>query len=118
MTMASGGSVGDATCSRSVPCAHCGVDYNGSRLGAGQGSPRVYAHAQPKARANAAAYERRTKAGCKVWNVDALELEEKIKDVIVTERTSAEFVEEVRELLLERTEFRKSAGAAVDAARR
>ncbi|AHG89847.1 Recombinase [Gemmatirosa kalamazoonensis] len=98
-------------------CAHCGVDYNGGRLGAGQGSARVYAHAQPKARANETAYQRRKEAGCKVWNVDALELEEKIKDLIVSERTSVEFQDDVRALLLERDEFRKSAADAVTAAR-
>jgi hypothetical protein len=99
-------------------CAHCGVDYNGGRLGKGQGSSRVYAHAQPRARANAIGYQRRKDEGCKVWNVDALELEEKIKDLIVAERTTVEFQDEVRALLLERDKFRTTAEDAVAAARR
>lgn len=97
-------------------CAHCGVEYNGGRLAAAQGSARGYVHAQPKERMDADAFRRQHEHGCKAWYVDAEELEVKIKDLIVAERTSDDFVAEVRVLVEERDTFRVAANDAVHAA--
>lgn len=55
--------------------------------------------------------------GCKVWYVDADELENGIKDLIVDERGSVEFEDLVRPAILERDEFRKQADQAVASAK-
>jgi hypothetical protein len=94
-------------------CAHCGCEYNGGRLSASQGGTRGYTHANPKLRMNEVRYRRFKDAGCKVWYVDAEELEQKIKELIATQRSSKEFEDVVRALILERDEFRKSAEQAV-----
>ena len=54
---------------------------------------------------------------CKVWYVDAEELETKIKDLIVSQRSSEEFESLVRELILERDNFRERANEAAAAAK-
>ncbi|HEU4629136.1 MAG TPA: recombinase family protein [Gemmatimonadaceae bacterium] len=97
-------------------CAHCGVEYNGGRLSAAQGAARGYVHAQPKERMDEEAHRRFKAQGCRVWYVDAEELENKIKDVITAERTSEEFVAEIRALIQERDVFRTTAAGAVTAA--
>jgi DNA invertase Pin-like site-specific DNA recombinase len=97
-------------------CAHCGVEYNGGRLPAAQGAERSYVHTKPKERMNAEAYLRFNEQGCRVWYVDAEELETKIKDLIIAERTGEDFVAEVRSLIQERDVFRKAAAEAVSAA--
>lgn len=94
-------------------CAHCGVEYNGNRLPEQQGSARGYTHAQPKARMDEEVFARHAAAGCKAWYVDAEELEEKIKDIVVSARTSEDFLREVRAFIQERDTFRRSAGEAV-----
>ena len=99
-------------------CAHCGVEYNGNRLSAAQGSTRGYAHAKPNQRMDPEGFARREAQGCKAWYVDAEELESKIKDVIVAERTSDDFVEDVRKLVQERDSFRERADEAVASAER
>lgn len=99
-------------------CAHCGIEYNGNRLSEKQGNTRGYTHAGPKERMDEAAYARMVQAGCKAWHVDAEELEDKIKDVVLAARTSSAFVGEVRALLQQRDVFRRSATEAVEAAER
>ena len=94
-------------------CAHCGVEYNGNRLKESQGGTRGYAHAKPKARMDEEGFRRFTEAGCKAWYLDAQELEEKIKDEIVSQRSSEEYEETMRQLILERDKFHKSAEDAV-----
>src|SRR4051812_11916604 len=93
-------------------CAHCGVEYNGNRLSMAQGNTRGYAHAKPNERMDPEGFARRTEQGCKAWYVDAEELESKIKDVIVAERTSDDFIEDVRDLVQERDTFRERAEEA------
>jgi DNA invertase Pin-like site-specific DNA recombinase len=44
-------------------CAHCGVEYNGNRLSAAQGSTRGYAHAQPNKRMDPEGFARRGAPG-------------------------------------------------------
>lgn len=99
-------------------CAHCGCKYIGSRLSEAQGNRRQYAHVKPKARMDEAGRARFDAAGCKNWYIDADELETKIRDAIVQQRTSAEFENEVRALILDRDNFRKSADEAVAQAER
>ena len=99
-----------------LTCAHCGVDYNGGRNSKTQNRQRTYVHAQPKARMDPEGYARFVENGCKVWSVDAEELETKVKDLILSERTTEDFVDEVRGLVLERDEFRQTAQEAVESA--
>jgi hypothetical protein len=94
-------------------CAHCGGEYVGGRLKAAQGSKRQYAHAKPTARADQEGRARFDREGCKVWYVDAEELETKIKDLIVQQRSSKEFENEVKELILQRDQHREAADNAV-----
>ena len=61
-------------------------------------------------------HRRRKEQGCKVWYVDAEELESKIKDLIIQERTSDDFVREVRALIEERDTFPAAAQEAVETA--
>lgn len=100
-----------------VTCAACGSDYTGGRLSHSQGCERIYSHTKPKARMAPQAAQRFADHDCKVWAVDAEELENKIRALIVAQRTSIDFEEEVRALILERDEFRKAADDAVAAAR-
>jgi hypothetical protein len=94
-------------------CAHCGGEYIGGRLAEKQESKRQYAHAKPKARADEDGRRKFDEAGCKRWYVDAEELETKIKDLIVQQRSSKAFEEEVRELILQRDNHRKAADEVV-----
>lgn len=88
-------------------CAHCGLEYNGGRNKAAQGSGRCYTHANPKQRAQPDNYEQMHSAGCSVWSVDAADIEDQIKDLIVRERASIEFEGEMRRLPHDRDERRK-----------
>ena len=90
-------------------CAHCGLEYNGGRNKAEQGSKRCYTHANPKRRAQPELYEQMHVAGCSVWSVDAGEIETQIKDLIVRERASENFEQAMRDLLHDRDERRKEA---------
>lgn len=94
------------------------MEYNGNRLSAAQGSTRGDAHAKPNKRMDPEGFARRGAQGCKAWYVDAEQLESKIKDVIVSERTSDDFIEDVRELVQERDTFRERAEEAVGSAER
>lgn len=94
-------------------CAHCGAEYNGNRLSEKQGSRRGYTHAKPRARMHPEAHARFVEQGCRAWHIDAEEIETKIKNLIVQQRSSEEFEEIVRELILERDDFRKQADEAV-----
>ena len=98
-------------------CAHCGLEYNGGRNKAEQGSKRCYTHANPKRRAQPELYERMHAAGCSVWSVDAGEIETRIKDLIVRERASESFESDVRDLLHNRDERRKEAELLIEQAR-
>lgn len=97
-------------------CGHCGVEYNGGRLSARQGGTRGYAHARPKARMAAEAHALMEQQGCRAWYVDAEELETKVKDIVVAQRTSDEFAAEVDAMIRQRDEFRERAATAVAAA--
>lgn len=99
-------------------CAHCGTEYNGGRLSKRQGGGRCYIHPKPKKRQDPELYRLFEERGCLVYTVIADELESAIKDLIVKERASPEFEREVRDLILERDEFRKDAATAVAAHRR
>lgn len=100
-----------------VTCAACGGEYTGGRLSKAQGQPRVYSHTKPISRMNPDLAERFECKGCKVWTVSAEEIESKIRDLIAAQRTSPEFEEEIKRLILERDNFRKTADQAVDSAR-
>lgn len=97
-------------------CAHCGLEYNGGKLKAEQGGGRMYAHSKPKNRRGERSHERFKDAGCKVWYVDAAEIETKIKDLIVRERSSEAFEDQVRQFLLEKDSFAQSSSNSVAAA--
>jgi DNA invertase Pin-like site-specific DNA recombinase/predicted component of type VI protein secretion system len=97
-------------------CAHCTGEYTGGRLSKAQGSNRLYTHTKPKKRMGGEAFDRFAECGCKVWCVDAVELEDGIKDLIARERGSADFEELVRREILQRDEFRQRADQAVAAA--
>jgi hypothetical protein len=62
------------------------------------------------------AFRRFQECGCKVWYVDAEDLETGIKDLIAQERASPEFETLVRAEILERDRSRKDAAEAVAAA--
>ena len=98
-------------------CAHRGGAYTGGRLAKTQGGTRGYVHAKPKARMDAAARQRFDDMGCKTWYVDAAELEEKIKRLIVDQRSSVEFESELRNVILERDSFRDVADQALEQAK-
>lgn len=98
-------------------CAHCAGEYHGGRLSKAQGRGRSYVHTKPKKRMDEEAFQRFQECGCKVWYVDAEELETGIKDLIIEQRGSKEFEDLVREEILKRDEFRKRADEAVTAAR-
>jgi DNA invertase Pin-like site-specific DNA recombinase len=98
-------------------CAHCGGEYHGGRLAEAQGRSRSYVHTKPKKRMDPEAHQRFLECGCKVWYVDAEELENGIKDLIAAERGSVEFEDLVRQAILERDEFRKQADQAVASAK-
>ena len=76
----------------------------------------MYAHAKPKNRAGEGSYEKFIEAGCKVWYVDAREIETKVKDLILRERSTAEFEDEVRRFLVERQKFSQSSANSVSEA--
>lgn len=63
------------------------------------------------------AYNEFVAHGCKVWYVDAEEIETKIKDLIVSQRANPHFEDLVRELILERDAFHERAAEVVASAR-
>lgn len=97
----------------SITCGHCGLGYDGNRMSIKQGGGRRYRHANPKERAHADAYAAFHSAGCKVWDLDADEIETSIKELITRERASVAFADEVRELITKRDMARTLADAAV-----
>jgi hypothetical protein len=97
-------------------CPHCGIEYNGSRLSKAQGEARCYTHPVPLKRANTEAFETYRKAGCKAYTVGADELELAIRDIILTERASSDFEDEIRRVVLEREGFRTAAETALQSA--
>lgn len=58
-------------------------------------------------------FQRAQAIGCLRWVVDADHLESRIKDLIVEERTSSSYKQEIRALLLERDDLRVTARAKV-----
>ncbi len=97
----------------STTCGHCGLEYEGNRMSEVQGGGRRYRHANPKARLHEDAHRAFQNAGCKVWDLDAVEIETAIKDLISRERASSAFADEVRDLILKRDKARITADAAV-----
>lgn len=97
-------------------CAHCGCEYVGGQLPGAQGATRGYVHTKPKSRMDEEGRARFDAAECKVWYVDAEEIEDGIKDLIMAQRSSREFEEELRTVILERDTFRRSASHAVELA--
>ncbi len=97
----------------SITCGHCGLEYEGNRMSGAQGGGRRYRHANPKARLQEDAHREFHGAGCKVWDLDAVEIETAIKELITRERASSEFADEVRDLILKRDKARITADAAV-----
>jgi hypothetical protein len=57
------------------------------RLSAAQDSARVYTHPKPKLRVDPDGHARFEAAGCRIWNVESEELETKVKDLIVQQRS-------------------------------
>jgi hypothetical protein len=98
-------------------CAHCGIEYNGTRLNKSQDETRSYAHPVPLKRANPGAFERYQASGCKAYSIVADELETAIRDIILSERASTDFEEEIRGYILDREEFRIAAQRSVEEAR-
>lgn len=74
-------------------------------------------HTKPKAKFDAEGRSRFDGAGCKVWYVDADEMEDGIKNLIMAQRGSWEFADKVRSVILERDTFRRSAAEAVEGAK-
>lgn len=97
-------------------CAHCGNEFNGGRTKKEQGARRQYTHVNPKERAQPNEHARKQRAGCLVYYIDADELETKIKDLIVRERSSEDFERDVRGILAERDDSRQYADEARKAA--
>ena len=83
-------------------CAHCGGRYIGGSLAAKQGKKRSYVHAKPKTRMDQEGRRRYDEQRCKVWCIDAKELETKIVEVILAERSTCEFEAEVKERVRDR----------------
>lgn len=98
-------------------CGGCGGEYHGGRLSATQDRRRQYAHGRPKARMDPDGAKRFDEAGCKIWYVDANELETKIKELIATERSSSDFEAEVRGMILHRDRGQADALARVEECR-
>lgn len=98
-------------------CAHCGVEYHGGRNGRVLGNQRTYVHGKPGKYTHPEAYEKFTDRGCRGWSIVADELEDSIKDVILRERGSQSYEDEVREILLEREQFRSRSAEAISAAK-
>ena len=76
----------------------------------------MYAHAKPKNRTGESPYERFIEAGCKVWYVDAREIETKVKDLVLRERSTDAFEDEVRRFLVEWQKFSHSSANSVSEA--
>jgi hypothetical protein len=77
-------------------CAACGTEYQGGRLKEEQGRTRGYVHADVKERMHPEAYARCKQRGCKRYVVLADELENAIKDLIVRQRASLGYADDVR----------------------
>ena len=94
-------------------CGHCGVEYNGNRLAKAQRGQRGYSHATPKQRADPDTYQRYQVARCIGWFVAADEIEEKIENLVIRERASVDFDDEMRTMIMEGDTFRASAEEVV-----
>ena len=99
-------------------CAHCTSEYHGGRLAKAQGRVRKYVHKNPRKRADPELFRRFTECECKVWYLDAEELETGIKNLIIKERGSTEFEDMVRREIQDRDERRKQADEMVASAKR
>lgn len=99
-------------------CAHCTCEYHGGRLAKAQGRVRKYVHMNPQKRFEPELQRRFRECKCKVWYLDAEELETGIKDLIIKERGSREFEDMVRREIQDRDERRKQADAMVTSAKR
>lgn len=86
-------------------CGHCGTFFMGTDTKRKDGSTlRRYRH-QIIETGSTAAREAKRAAGCRAWQVDADEIEEAIKDLIVQQRMSPGFMGRLREMLADREEF-------------
>ncbi len=96
-------------------CATCGMAYHGGRNGKAAGNARTYVHSIPDARLHAE-HGDFVQHGCRAWSVMADELEGEIKDLILRERASASYEDEVREALAEKERFQSSSRNAIASA--
>jgi DNA invertase Pin-like site-specific DNA recombinase len=97
-------------------CGSCGGEFHGSRSAKVAGDGRAYVHGRPTIR-DGELFDRFKGAGCKQYNVVADELECAIRDLILEERGSDSYEEEMRELLGARERFRGVADEAPASAR-
>lgn len=98
-------------------CAHCGAEYNG-RAPLGQaGRSAQLRPLEAEGADEQGAVRRLPGEQLQAWYVDVGELESKIKALVVKERSSQEFELIVRDLILERDDFRKKAEESVALAR-
>lgn len=98
-------------------CNHCGATYIGNRYGESQERARAYHHPTPKARFDPKGHAAFLAAGCLEYHVEAEELENGIKDLILEQRCSPEYEQAVKELVLERDEARKQSEEQVEHAK-
>jgi hypothetical protein len=99
-------------------CAGCGAEYHGGRYSAYQDHRRTYVHPVLNEYRHGERYLDSVEQGCRQFSFPADELEEAIKDLILRERSSFDYEEEVRAVLMERENFKHNAVAAVEAAER
>ena len=97
-------------------CAHCGTEYHGGRNGKKQGNSRTYVHGQPHKLKDPQKSKAFHENGCRAWSVLAEDFEEQLKDLIVRERMSESYEEEIRAVLEEQQAFRAEAGRGADSA--
>jgi hypothetical protein len=97
-------------------CGSCGGEFHGSRSAKVAGDGRAFVHRRPTIR-DGELFDRFKGAGCMQYNVVADELECAIRDLILEERGSDSYEEEMRELLGARERFRGVADEAPASAR-
>ncbi len=91
-------------------CALCGAPYHLSQLKDEQGRERMYVHARvPKRARKGDPSDYR----CKQYNVSAGEIEGKLKDLVLEQRGSEGYAEEVMALLNEKAEFGRRAATEI-----
>ena len=94
-------------------CERCGAAYYGTeqrdRRGGRLKLRRRYVHSSPLAPISAEVKKRMAEHGCRQWTIDADELEEQVKNLILQERLSDNYAERLRELIEERNELGRSA---------